>query len=955
MFFVQREAAAFLAEAGFKRRLGDKVLIDKPLGIIMLVFLRYSGTMRVFCALIFRILPPTGIVIMKNIQRILLLSSTAFVIQAGVSVAQSATELPPPPKLPKQPSAEVMDSFDSTVKKPSVEFESAVEKVEDTADDIGVAVEKTADEVDDAIGKIGDAPPPPDISPDSESKEEINPDDVDDLDFGDLGDIPDKPEDSAENDIPDLPEEDGFDLPFDEEEEKQPVEDVTSEDVDETLDDLLGKEETTEPEIDITTPPIEPPDMEATTDGESEDGEGEPETADKDEKVVDPKTERQLKHDRIYRKTYSEQNKHLPRSRTASDLDAYFFETITRGELEGVRAFLDMGRDPNMQDEYGNTPLITAAYHNKADIAKLLLKRGAKPDVKNNQGANALHVAASAGRSGLVTALLEAGADPDQKTAKGSTPLMLAALAGDLRAVKSLLDKGASANIQDNSGVTALHIAAHSGRQDIVDLLLQNGASPSLTDREGLRAGDYAEAGRHFDLATSLSGGSYVSQPYNQVQAQLAQPAVVQPQFEAPVTEVQPTPENPYAHVSRYDDTSPVRQQFSSQEAQDIRNILRGGQGGEEIIVQPVEVPENTAVRDDWYDPTMTRARYETLPPAEQQKWWELLAGWIDADENFNNLSDDEKIYWNDRRKVLARVFDSHFTADNPQDQKLLDSYMRKWVAIDNPSVNQVHSSTVAGADYVTGTDYIIREAPQTEYMRDVEGLPTAETYPVQPGERTPDGRVISVSRFSGTSPRAADEGHDSVVGEQVVKEYPDLGRGPAISTHSSYINDSHNIGESGSYQGSVSHDGRYKELYINQEIRNELDLLSKSAENAKDDELLEMVRRIDQRVSDMEGSDSDNFRSVYGDSYDNTGDNNTSAATPYGAVNTDIDTAPATTENSAVSEIIIEDTSVVDNTASGNMPRSMRSIYGDGNTLDGLYLQMPKEKRLQRESPTDW
>jgi len=52
------------------------------------------------------------------------------------------------------------------------------------------------------------------------------------------------------------------------------------------------------------------------------------------------------------------------------------------GDAERVRELLKKGADPNVRDEYGNTPLHIAARDGRVDVVRLLLERGADPNIQ---------------------------------------------------------------------------------------------------------------------------------------------------------------------------------------------------------------------------------------------------------------------------------------------------------------------------------------------------------------------------------------------------------------------------------------------------------------------------------------------------------------------------------------------------------------------------------------------
>lgn len=100
-----------------------------------------------------------------------------------------------------------------------------------------------------------------------------------------------------------------------------------------------------------------------------------------------------------------------------------------KGDAAGLSVLLKQGLDVNLQDAKGNTLLMLASYHGKAEVVRLLLKSGAQVDLRNDKGQTPLGGVAFKGYAEIATLLLDAGADPlaDQG---GSTPADFATLAG---------------------------------------------------------------------------------------------------------------------------------------------------------------------------------------------------------------------------------------------------------------------------------------------------------------------------------------------------------------------------------------------------------------------------------------------------------------------------------------------------------------------------------------------
>ena len=104
-------------------------------------------------------------------------------------------------------------------------------------------------------------------------------------------------------------------------------------------------------------------------------------------------------------------------------------ELARKGDTAGLAALIKDGLAVDAQDAKGNTLLMLAAYHGKAEAVKLLLKSGATVDLRNDKGQTPLGGVAFKGYVEIATLLLDAGADPvaDQG---GSTPADFATLAG---------------------------------------------------------------------------------------------------------------------------------------------------------------------------------------------------------------------------------------------------------------------------------------------------------------------------------------------------------------------------------------------------------------------------------------------------------------------------------------------------------------------------------------------
>ena len=191
-----------------------------------------------------------------------------------------------------------------------------------------------------------------------------------------------------------------------------------------------------------------------------------------------------------------------------------------RGDVEIVRLLLEKGAYPNARDYRGRTPLRYAAEYGYSDIVRLLLEhgtlslfdavtkgdvegvklwleRGVDPNVKVG-GSTPLHVAAERGYVEIVELLLSEvgrGVEVDARDGRGFTPLQYACFgllhAGPVSVgryrdvVVALLRRGADPDVRDEEGNTVLHWAASRGHGWVVDLLVRYGADLYAKNKRG--------------------------------------------------------------------------------------------------------------------------------------------------------------------------------------------------------------------------------------------------------------------------------------------------------------------------------------------------------------------------------------------------------------------------------------------------------------------------------------
>jgi ankyrin repeat protein len=209
------------------------------------------------------------------------------------------------------------------------------------------------------------------------------------------------------------------------------------------------------------------------------------------------------------------------------------FAAIKEGDQASVERLVAEDRTlVNAQDEQGQSAVMTAAYHQKPEIAALLFKKRAKLNlfeacavgkverVKSilkrkhkllnefaPDGFQPLGLACFFGHVEIVRFLLESGAEvntPSRNDLK-VTPLNSAAAGRHYEIAMLLLERDANPNIRQEGDFVPLHSAAMNGQIEMVKILLQYGADKDLKSLDGKTARDYALENGHKIVAEVLA------------------------------------------------------------------------------------------------------------------------------------------------------------------------------------------------------------------------------------------------------------------------------------------------------------------------------------------------------------------------------------------------------------------------------------------------------------------
>jgi cytohesin len=240
-----------------------------------------------------------------------------------------------------------------------------------------------------------------------------------------------------------------------------------------------------------------------------------------------------------------------------------FYFAVQYGNIPLVQRLLNMGANPNLQEEDDPTPLMEAVGRGNLEMVQVLLKAGADPQATAEEGMTALDLAvqnrhkeivkllenrvvpskrllmaavqardvrmvekliaqgvpvnfcdeehsytplswaAENGSARIARRLIEAGADVDARDWMNQTPLWSAVTYDRVRVVRVLIEAGAKVDVTDDSGDTLLQNAIWSESFRSIEVLIEAGADPNLV-AEG------APAALHWAVAKGM--GALVNQ-----------------------------------------------------------------------------------------------------------------------------------------------------------------------------------------------------------------------------------------------------------------------------------------------------------------------------------------------------------------------------------------------------------------------------------------------------------
>ncbi|XP_048476437.1 ankyrin repeat and death domain-containing protein 1A-like isoform X3 [Rhincodon typus] len=178
---------------------------------------------------------------------------------------------------------------------------------------------------------------------------------------------------------------------------------------------------------------------------------------------------------------------------------------VAGGNEDAVKLLLDHNANVDIEDKFGMTPALLAAWFGHLQLLQILVNAGAKVTIRNSIGQGIHHCAAHQGHMAIIRYTIEELQEvpldkPDQT---GKTPLLLAAENGQLDVVTYLHALGCDHQFQDKERNSCIHLAAGQGHVHVLENLIQGIFSESK-NKAGQTALHLAAEGGHFNCVKLL-------------------------------------------------------------------------------------------------------------------------------------------------------------------------------------------------------------------------------------------------------------------------------------------------------------------------------------------------------------------------------------------------------------------------------------------------------------------
>ena len=176
------------------------------------------------------------------------------------------------------------------------------------------------------------------------------------------------------------------------------------------------------------------------------------------------------------------------------------------GNAKLIRQLISLGRDVELKDSYGRTPLHVAVFGSHANAVKALAESKADLNALENDAYDAITIAAVANDVEMIKLLLSLGANSGNITSPyDGTALIAAAHLGHFEVVRILAEAGAPLDHVNNLGWTALIeavVLGDGGPRHVKTsaALIEAGADISVPDRQGVTPLEHARSRGYTDM-----------------------------------------------------------------------------------------------------------------------------------------------------------------------------------------------------------------------------------------------------------------------------------------------------------------------------------------------------------------------------------------------------------------------------------------------------------------------
>ena len=199
---------------------------------------------------------------------------------------------------------------------------------------------------------------------------------------------------------------------------------------------------------------------------------------------------------------------------TAAEISQYtgLHQAAANWDVEAIAALLAKGENPDPRDASERTPLHVAAYLERHEAMRALVKAGADANALEYQAYDIVTIAAVANDVPTLKVALEIGGKATNVTSPyEGTALIASAHLGHDEVVAELIKAGAPLDHVNNLGWTALIEAVILGdggprHVSVVKALVEAGADVTIADRSGVTPLDHARQRGYTAMAEIIGG-----------------------------------------------------------------------------------------------------------------------------------------------------------------------------------------------------------------------------------------------------------------------------------------------------------------------------------------------------------------------------------------------------------------------------------------------------------------